>query len=92
MNPDYAGRVELPDNLKTLLRPVSMVVPDFEFIAEISLFVEGFRESNSLARKIVECFKIAAEQLSHQPHYHFGMRSVATALAIASSNFYTKLN
>jgi dynein heavy chain len=88
MNPDYAGRVELPDNLKALLRPVSMVVPDMQFIAEISLFVEGFKEVNSLSKKIVECFKLASEQLSHQPHYHFGMRSIATALSIASSKQY----
>jgi len=91
MNPGYAGRSNLPDNLKKLFRSVAMSKPDKQLIAEVTLYSQGFDQAREISRQIVPFFDACQVRLTAQPHYDFGLRAMKSVLVSSGRLKRTKL-
>jgi len=85
MNPGYLGRSELPEGLKALFRPMTVMVPDLVLICENMLMANGFVEAKSLASKFYGLYALLMQLLSKQLHYDWGLRAVKSVLVIAGA-------
>lgn len=85
MNPGYLGRSELPEGLKALFRPITVMVPDLVLICENMLMAEGFIEAKILASKFFSLYSLLRELLSKQGHYDWGLRAIKSVLVVAGS-------
>ena len=70
-------------NVPFMSRPIAMSVPDSALIAEVLLTSEGFSTAVSLASQVTTLFTLAAEGLSKQQHYDWGLRALKTCLGAA---------
>ena len=85
MNPGYIGRAELPESLKALFRPITVMVPDRQLIMENMLMAEGFVEAKMLAKKFASLYYLLEDLLSPQKHYDWGLRAIKSVLVVAGS-------
>ena len=83
MNPGYLGRSELPEGLKALFRPMTVMVPDLVLICENMMMAEGYEEASALASKFYALYSLLSQLLSKQLHYDWGLRAVKSVLVVA---------
>ena len=73
----------MPEGLKALFRPITVVVPDIELICENMLMAEGFVDAKVLAKKFVTLYGLCRDLLSKQLHYDWGLRAIKSVLVVA---------
>ncbi|CAK4732517.1 unnamed protein product [Aphanomyces euteiches] len=85
MNPGYLGRSELPEGLKALFRPITVMLPDLCLICENMLMAQGFTEAKMLASKFYHLYHLCKQLLSQQEHYDWGLRAIKSILLITGT-------
>ncbi|EDO49396.1 predicted protein, partial [Nematostella vectensis] len=62
MSPQHTSLTTIPGNMKSLMRPVAMMLPDSLPVVEVWMTCRGFTEAKSLSMKINTFFKMISDQ------------------------------
>ena len=82
----YPGRVELPQSLAAIFRPIALAVPDRHVIVEVALYAGGFEQSRVLAAKMVGLFELGEAYLPGGAHYGFGLADLLTVVDVMKAH------
>ncbi|MCQ2815651.1 MAG: hypothetical protein MJ252_00145 [archaeon] len=86
MNPQYIFRSELPENLKSLFRPIALKAADREKICEMRFLADGYGEhAATMAKLLIVSIDVLEQQMSSQPHYDYSLRNILSILKYAST-------
>ncbi|XP_048580282.1 dynein heavy chain domain-containing protein 1 isoform X3 [Nematostella vectensis] len=91
MSPQHTSLTTIPGNMKSLMRPVAMMLPDSLPVVEVWMTCRGFTEAKSLSMKINTFFKMISDQVSCQPQYDFGLRAVRQVIHLAAVRLRSEL-
>ncbi|CDO96152.1 unnamed protein product [Kluyveromyces dobzhanskii CBS 2104] len=80
MNLGYAGRSQLPGNLKRMFREFSMSVPQTVIITKTLLKIMGIENSDDVSVRLVSFFAELELNTSSQSHYDFGLRALKSVI------------
>jgi dynein heavy chain, axonemal len=75
----------LPEKLKALFRPITVMVPDLILICENFLMAEGFVEAKDFAIMFFKLFNLSKSLLNPAMHYDWGLRAIKTVLIVAGA-------
>ncbi|CAD8066256.1 unnamed protein product [Paramecium sonneborni] len=92
MNPDYKGRNEFPDNLKSYFRMASMISPNIQIILSTILSIFGFNEPSKLTHQLMELISISKDLLSNQYHYDYSLRALKSVVILAGQLYQEQSN